>query len=160
MRVARQADANLSQFFFLPHSLTKINIVCSIPGCAQANHTHTPRPPYLQHHWSEHSCQGEFAAHWQRLSIGKPESLSRWHMSHFFSSLSSSRGGWKKKKKNWPWSSCWFMLLFWSRGFILISWMNESVPLFQMIRVSVCPWNISQPHCDIMNKICCVFCES
>lgn len=52
------------------------------------------------------------------------------------------------------------MLLFWSRGFILISWMNESVPLFQMIRVSVCPWNISQPHCDIMNQICCVFCES
>lgn len=59
--------------------------------------------------------------------------------------------------ENWPWSSCWFILLFWTRGFVLISWMNESVPLFQMIRVSVCPWNISLHHCDIRNKIHYVF---
>lgn len=126
MRVARQADANLSQFFFLPHSLTKINIVCSIPGCAQANHTHTPRPPYLQHHWSEHSCQGEFAAHWQRLSIGKPESLSRWHMSHFFSSLSSSRGGWKKKTDHGAAADLCF---FFGAGdsYWLVGWMSLSL---------------------------------
>lgn len=67
--------------------------------------------------------------------------------------LAGRRGRWE----NWPWSSCWFILLFWTREFILISWMNESVPLFQMIRVSVCPWNISQLHCDIRNKIHCVF---
>lgn len=70
--------------------------------------------------------------------------------------LARRRGRWE----NWPRSSCWFILIFWIREFILISWMNESVPLFQMIRVSVCPWNISQLHCDIRNKIHCVFCKS
>lgn len=67
--------------------------------------------------------------------------------------LARRRGRWE----NWPWSSHWFILLFWTRESILISWMNKSVPLFQMIRVSVCPWNISQLHCDIRKKIHCVF---
>lgn len=81
---------------FPPHSLTKPSIVWSTADCSGKPHTLPDRLTFSN--IDEHSCQGEFAAHWQRLSIEKPESLSRWHTSHFFSSLSSSRGGWKKKK--------------------------------------------------------------
>lgn len=157
MHVARQADTDLSQRSFsstflnkTQHRLEHSRLLRQTP--------HTPWPPYLQQHW--------WAQLPRRICGPLATSVDRkaWvtfpltHVPLFL--LPWLLEGWMEKKKNWPRSSCWFMLLFWSRGFILISWMNESVPLFQMIRVSVCPWNISQLHCDIMNKICCVFCES
>lgn len=97
MHVARQADTDLSQRSFSSTFLNKTQHRLEHSRlCSGKPHTLPDRLTFSN--IDEHSCQGEFAAHWQRLSIEKPESLSRWHTSHFFSSLSSSRGGWKKKK--------------------------------------------------------------
>lgn len=122
---------------FLPHSLTNKSIFCNTPNCDQAKSRKYPSPTnfltYLQQHWPQHSCHGEFAAQWLCLSIWKPESFSCWHTFH--SPLS-----WFWRSGRWEYSPAADLYFFSEPGdsHWLVGWMILSLCFKWLEWVSAC----------------------